>query len=206
MTTTKAEINTTEDARDGLTTDLIKTMRKAKRIVFLAYPSKDDPQTITFLIRLIREKEHTVDGQRVTVEFTHDVTLNGTFDQYTYPRDERKDYRYAAAHLYVYDKGIRNNDDIQTWLSFLRPGDHLIAAFYPDSHMTGYMKDASYAGQPLHCDVFRAVIKRNPKTRTIGYGEYAYEQTDFDTFSFNLAMSICPENSARMCRETQWGA
>lgn len=209
-TTTKAEINTTEDARAGLTKDLLKTMRKANRIIFLAYPNKDradeTENETTFIMRLIRESETTVDGQRVSVEFMHDVTLDGAFDHRTYYHEDRKTWRYGAAHLYLYEKGIRGNDDIHTWLSFLRPGDILTPTFYPDAHMNDYMraattKDGLREGERLHCDTFRAHVKRNPKTRTIGHGEHAYELTDYDTFSFLLALSICPDNSARMCRE-----
>jgi hypothetical protein len=63
-------------------------------------------------------------------------------------------------------------------LKTLRAGDELTFSFYPDCHSNGYVAAAG-----LHADCLYLHVTRNGKRQ-----------------SWEIAQSICPNNSARMCR------
>jgi len=202
MTTiARTTVDTQEDAALGITKETIAVMRKAKNFVFMARPDTD-PQP-GFRLRLIWEKQAKVPGETtpVQIEYRHDVLLQGAFDHRTYYHEDSRtaDFKYAEAHITNYDKDIRSNDDLHTFLSFVRPDDELRIVFYPDGYETVNLKESQSAHSEgrLHCDMLRVHITRNPKRDATGHVTY-------DTFSFLLAVSIAPANSARMCRTGQW--
>jgi hypothetical protein len=67
---------------------------------------------------------------------------------------------------------------VSSILKTLRVGDELTFSFYPDCHSQAYVAAAG-----LHADCLYLHVRRNGKRQT-----------------WELASSICPANSARMCR------
>lgn len=67
---------------------------------------------------------------------------------------------------------------VSSIMATLRAGDELTFSFYPDCHSNGYVAAAN-----LHADVLYLHVIRNGKRNT-----------------WELIGSICPNNSARMCR------
>lgn len=64
-------------------------------------------------------------------------------------------------------------------LKTLRVGDEISFQFYPDAH-----SNIAMARLRLHGDVLKLIVKRN----------------GFSFAEFDLQTSVCPENSARMCK------
>jgi hypothetical protein len=81
---------------------------------------------------------------------------------------------FAMAGIY-HDQGT----PVSNILKSLRVGDELTFSFYPDGHSNGYV-----AASGLHADILYLYVYREGKRRT----------------TWELAHSICPSNSARMCR------
>lgn len=71
---------------------------------------------------------------------------------------------------------------VSSILKTLRVGDELTFRFYPDGHSNQYTKDAG-----LHADILYLDVRRNDKR---------VARWEFET-------SICPDNSARMCRNVR---
>ncbi|MGY3615693.1 hypothetical protein [Bradyrhizobium sp. USDA 10063] len=67
---------------------------------------------------------------------------------------------------------------VSSILKTLRAGDEITFSFYPDGHTNGYVAAAG-----LHADILYLHVRRNGKRQT----------WEFD-------VSVCPSNSARMCR------
>lgn len=67
---------------------------------------------------------------------------------------------------------------VSSVLKSLKVGDELTFSFYPDCHTNGYVAAAG-----LHADALYLHVRRKGKRQT-----------------FELVSSICPTNSARMCR------
>lgn len=76
--------------------------------------------------------------------------------------------------------GIYHNQrcPVSSVLKTLKVGDELTFSFYPDCHSNGYVAAAG-----LHADCLYLHVRRNGKRQT-----------------WELISSICPTNSARMCR------
>jgi hypothetical protein len=76
--------------------------------------------------------------------------------------------------------GIYHNQrsPVSSILNSLRVGDELTFSFYPDGHTNGYVAAAG-----LHADILYLHVRRNGKRQT-----------------WEFTNSICPANSARMCR------
>lgn len=66
---------------------------------------------------------------------------------------------------------------VSSILKTLREGDDITFSFYPDGHTNGYVAAAG-----LHADILYLYVRRNGKRQT----------WEFD-------VSVCPNNSARMC-------
>ena len=69
------------------------------------------------------------------------------------------------------------NTPASTIIHTLREGDEITFRFYPDAHTNGYVFDAG-----LHADVLYLDVRRNGKR-----------------LSWKLDISICQNNTARMC-------
>ena len=93
--------------------------------------------------------------------------------------------RFDATHsqtkmgtlLYHYPAETGRNH-LASVLSLLRVGDKVGFQFYPDAHSTQNTREAG-----LHGDVLRLLIERGKQR-----------------LCFEVATSMCPENSARMCQ------
>lgn len=81
-----------------------------------------------------------------------------------------------CAHQSIYHRQICK---AATILRQLRVGDEPVFEFYPDANSNGYLAAAG-----LHADVCNLKIRRNGKIVAV----------------FELTDSVCPDNSARMCR------
>lgn len=71
------------------------------------------------------------------------------------------------------------NTPVSNVLKTLRAGDEVEFQFRPDYHCNGYVAAAG-----LHADALMLIVRRNGARHA----------------EFELAMGICPDNSARMCR------
>ena len=84
-------------------------------------------------------------------------------------------------------------DSWKTVVSLLRVGDSFAVEWLADCWRNGYLKDAKTA-EPLHADGARFIIMRPKKD-----GRYKH-------LTFDVATSICADNTARMIRGIRYRA
>lgn len=97
--------------------------------------------------------------------------------QYNYRTPNAKYVCFESIWLY-------RPDHATSILDTLRAGDAISFMFYPDARSNGYLEDAGIHGDTLYLNVYRK-------------GKHCAR--------FELASSICKDNSARMCRMTSAG-
>jgi hypothetical protein len=182
------EIATAIDARGGLTADLIKTMRMAENIVFMALPVNGETEFGLRLERGARAKVDGIDGP-MDVQLRTEVTLDGSFEVGWDDRQSGIPYRRASSFLFYNSRGTRRNHDLATFLAFLKPGDVIRPVFFPNTNRNGYMERATTGNDgALFCDLLRVFINRTREGKPTEY------------YSFLLDIGLCPDNSARMVR------
>jgi hypothetical protein len=129
----------------------------------------------TGLVRLIQDQTPPVPFARET---EHNlpalVTLEGRYT--LYPESVTGSSVDCVSHQYV---GYEGYNSVRSIMLSLKAGDELSFAFHPDSHSNQYTKDAG-----LHADVLYLTVRRKDKKVAV----WTFDST------------ICPDNSARMCR------
>ena len=126
------------------------------------------------LVRLIKRKAYDAKPFETDQEYVLEgvrVTMETALGQTAL--DSGAAECFASGAIY-HDQGTPLSGALKT----LRVGDDLTFSFYPDGHSNGY---AAAAG--LHADVLYLDVRRNGKRQR-----------------WTVATSICPANSARMCR------
>jgi hypothetical protein len=127
----------------------------------------------TGLVRLIkRAGQNTFDSDKEHV-IECPVTLYGYRNQ-----NAIADGAACFAHVSFYHA---QNTPASCIVNTLRADDEISFEFYPDGQSNGYTAKAQ-----LHADVLYLIVRRND-----GSKRYRWE----------LDVSICPDNSARMCRD-----
>jgi hypothetical protein len=125
------------------------------------------------LVHLIKRKAYNAKPFETDQEYILAATVN--FET-AHGRDALE---RGAAECFAM-AGIYHNQGspVSSILKSLRIGDEINFSFYPDAHSSGYVAAAG-----LHADCLYLHVRRNGKRHT-----------------WELTSSICPANSARMCR------
>jgi len=127
------------------------------------------------LVRLIKRKRIT-ERDPFAVDTEHVLPAEVDFENWEH-RELAKAGKvecFAMAGIY-HDQ----HTPVSSALKSLRVGDELRFSFYPDGHSNGYVAAAG-----LHADVLYLHVRSNGKT----------------VARWDIAHSICADNSARMCR------
>ena len=125
------------------------------------------------LVRLIKRKPYNAKPFETDQE--HDLTATVTMETFA----GRQALESGAAQCFAM-AGIFHNQrcEVSSILKTLRVGDVLEFSFYPDGNSNGYVAAAG-----LHADFLYLRVTRNGKRQC-----------------WKLISSVCPANSARMCR------
>lgn len=132
--------------------------------------SSQNPQG---LVRLIKNKPHNA-GPFETDQEYHWQNVKVIVETMMGTNAVQRGVAQCHELVYFYhDQGTPASSIMKT----LRVGDEITLSFYPDAHSNGYVAAAG-----LHADALYLHVRRNGKRQ-----------------SWKLAVSICPDNSARMC-------
>jgi hypothetical protein len=126
------------------------------------------------LVRLIKRKPYNAQPFETDQEYVlanEHVTMETTSGRDALERGIAECFSLVSIY---HSQGCPSSSILKT----LRAGDELTFSFYPDCHSQMYVARAG-----LHADCLYLHVRRNGKRHT-----------------FELESSICPENSARMCR------
>lgn len=123
-------------------------------------------------VRLIKRRDY---NKPFSEDQEHVIPAEVTLHGY-HGREALKNGAKFVAHQSIYN---RQMDKAASVLRQLRVGDEAVFEFYPDAHSNGYLAAAG-----LHADICNLKIRRKGKI----------------VATFELAESVCPDNSARMCR------
>jgi hypothetical protein len=163
---------TTETTIPTLDRDDLKALRNADTVCFRYH---DEVATIECLKRDSDEFGAKERRRDITVE---GVVYNGYDADGGRARGAEMNYGFAMFHSAKYTENWR------TIVGLLRADDTLRLEFRTDDATNGYVKDAG-----LHADELWLRIER---------GEGPHRKRLY----FLLDASVCPDNSARMCRRT----
>jgi len=152
----------------------IAAIRKADTLVI--HLNKANPQGT---VRCVKRADYTIDpyAKDQSYSLDCDVVLRHVYGATTSVTDTDI---ACFGHVSIYS-GQRC--PVYCMLETLKEGDELTFSFYADAHSNGYIAKAG-----LHADVLNLLVRRPLKD-----GKSRY-------YTWELNVSICPENSARMCR------
>jgi hypothetical protein len=129
-----------------------------------------NPRHPNGLVRLIKRKPYNPKP----FDQDQEHVLTATVELSHSRRDEVSAECFAMAGIYR-----DQNCGVSSILMTLRAGDEITFSFYPDAHSNQYVAKAG-----LHADALFLHVRRNGKRIA----------------SFEFETSVCPNNSARMCR------
>lgn len=125
------------------------------------------------LVRLIKRKPYDAKPFETDQEYILTATVNFETALGNNALESGAADCFAMAGIYHSQRS-----PVSSILKTLRVGDEITFSFYPDCHSNGYVAAAG-----LHADCLYLHVRRNGKRQT-----------------WEFASSICPANSARMCR------
>jgi hypothetical protein len=125
------------------------------------------------LVRLIKRKPYNAKPFETDQEHVLTATVNFETALGNNALESGAAECFAMAGIYH-----NQSSPVSSILKTLRVGDEITFSFYPDCHSNGYVAAAG-----LHADCLYLHVRRSGKRQT-----------------WEFASSICPPNSARMCR------
>jgi hypothetical protein len=153
-----------------LTKTDIAALRKANDLT--VHLSSKTPQG---LVRAIKRKR-TSEQDPFAQDVEHIVTAKVELHDFRGQEQLKNGSAQFFAMCGIYHGQVTH---VSSVIKTLRAGDEITFRFWPDAHTNGYVAMSS-----LHADVLYLDVRRNGKR----------------VASWELDVSICPSNSARMCR------
>ena len=111
-------------------------------------------------------------------ERTHRIQAKGSLKDYC-DKDRARDW--GKVHCFTMEHTCSMSPEWQTVVAIAKVGDRLEMQWTKDAYNSGYARDAD--GVPLHFDRMALIVVRGERR-----------------FLFNLQVSLCPSNTARMIR------